>query len=130
MVITEYARSWENRELILAVVSAPENIANLDAIKSNMQRLADPRITDEDVAAQIIESQAAVTWLSYGVHGNEISSTDAAQANTEHLGLEAILLEADRTRTEKSAAAAEARLLVDEALLQLSNTLDIASEYS
>ena len=64
MVITEYARSWENRELILAVVSAPENIANLDAIKSNMQRLADPRITSESEAAQIIESQAAITWLS------------------------------------------------------------------
>lgn len=85
MMITEYARSWENRELILAVVSAPENIANLDAIKSNMQRLADPRITEGDVAAQIIESQAAVTWLSYGVHGNEISSTDAAMLTAYHL---------------------------------------------
>ena len=85
IMITEYARSWENRELILAVVSAPGNIANLDAIKSNMQRLADPRITDGDVAAQIIESQAAVTWLSYGVHGNEISSTDAAMLTAYHL---------------------------------------------
>ena len=85
MVITEYARSWENRELILAVVSAPENIANLDTIKSNMQRLADPRITSENEAAQIIETQAAVTWLSYGVHGNEISSTDAAMLTAYHL---------------------------------------------
>ena len=85
MMITEYARSWENRELILAVVSAPGNISNLDAIKSNMQRLADPRITEGDVAAQIIESQAAVTWLSYGVHGNEISSTDAAMLTAYHL---------------------------------------------
>ena len=85
MMITEYARSWENRELILAVVSAPGNIANLDAIKSNMQRLADPRITEGDVAVQIIESQAAVTWLSYGVHGNEISSTDAAMLTAYHL---------------------------------------------
>ena len=85
IMITEYARSWENRELILAVVSASGNIANLDAIKSNMQRLADPRITEGDVAAQIIESQAAVTWLSYGVHGNEISSTDAAMLTAYHL---------------------------------------------
>ena len=85
IMITEYARSWENRELILAVVSAPGNIENLDAIKSNMQRLADPRITEGDVAAQIIESQAAVTWLSYGVHGNEISSTDAAMLTAYHL---------------------------------------------
>jgi len=66
-------------------VSAPENIANLDAIKSNMQRLADPRITSEDDAEQIIASQPAVTWLSYGVHGNEISSTDAAMLTAYHL---------------------------------------------
>ena len=30
ITITEYARSWQNRELIYAVVSAPENISNLE----------------------------------------------------------------------------------------------------
>jgi len=85
MAITEYARSWQNRELIYAVVSAPENIRNLEAIKEGMQRLADPTATDEDEAAVIIADQPAITWLSYGVHGNEISSTDAAMLTAYHL---------------------------------------------
>ncbi len=85
MAITEYARSWQNRELIYAVVSAPENIRNLEAIKEGMQRLADPTATDEDEAAVIIANQPAITWLSYGVHGNEISSTDAAMLTAYHL---------------------------------------------
>lgn len=85
ITLTEYARSWENRELIYAVVSSAENIARLDSIQADMQRLADPRITDEDQAEQIIAAQPAVTWLSYGVHGNEISSTDAAMLTAYHL---------------------------------------------
>lgn len=85
MVITEYARTWENRALIYVAISAAENIANLENVKSGMQRLADPRLTSSNQAQQIIESQPAVTWLSYGVHGNEISSTDAAMLTAYHL---------------------------------------------
>ena len=36
-------------------------------------------------AADIIADQPAITWLSYGVHGNEISSTDAAMLTAYHL---------------------------------------------
>ncbi len=85
VVLQEYAQSWQGRKLIYAVISSPENIARLESIKGNMQRLADPRNTDEDDATAIIETQPAVTWLSYGVHGNEISSTDAAMLTAYHL---------------------------------------------
>lgn len=85
MRITEYATSWQGRELIYAVLSAADNIVDLDAVKTGMQRLADPATTDEQQAAAIIEDQPAVTWLSYGVHGNEISSTDAAMLTAYHL---------------------------------------------
>ena len=83
--LSEYARTWENRELIYAVISSPRNMANLDAVKAGMGRLADPASTDEDEAEGIIATQPAVTWLSYGVHGNEISSTDAAMLTAYHL---------------------------------------------
>ncbi len=83
--ITEYARSWQGRELVYVVISSSENMANLQGIKANMQRLADPRITSDGEAGEIIASQPAVTWLSYGVHGNEISSTDAAMLTAYHL---------------------------------------------
>ena len=50
-----------------------------------MQRLADPRATTRAEAEAIIADQPAITWLSYGVHGNEISSTDASMLTAYHL---------------------------------------------
>lgn len=80
-----YAESWEGRELIYVVISSPENMARIEDIKANMQRLSDPRETGQAAADAIIANQPAVTWLSYGVHGNEISSTDAAIMTAYHL---------------------------------------------
>jgi hypothetical protein len=83
--VASYAQSWEGRDLIYAVVSSKENMTRIDQIKSNMQRLADPRETTASEAREIIKNQPAVTWLSYGVHGNEISSTEAAMLTAYHL---------------------------------------------
>jgi hypothetical protein len=83
--VTRYAQSWEGRDLVYVVVTAAENMARIDAVKAGMQRLADPRQTTRAEAEEIIASQPAVTWLSYGVHGNEISSTDASMLTAYHL---------------------------------------------
>lgn len=83
--IVDYAESWEGRRLIYAVISSPENIRNLDDIKAGMNRLRSPKQTDADEARAIIAGQPAVTWLSYGVHGNEISSSEAAMMTAYHL---------------------------------------------
>lgn len=81
----DYAQSWEGRELIYAVVGAPEHVSQLREFASNMQKLADPRTTDKSEAKKLIESMPASVWLGYGVHGNEISSTDAAMVTAYHL---------------------------------------------
>ena len=39
----EYARSWEGRRLMYAVIASPDNIGRLDEIKASMQKLYDPR---------------------------------------------------------------------------------------
>jgi len=83
--VSRYAQSWEGRDLIYVVVSSAENMARIEDVKAGMQRLADPRQTTRAEAEEIITSQPAVTWLSYGVHGNEISSTDAAMLTAYHL---------------------------------------------
>ncbi len=85
ITLHRYAESWEGRELIYAVISSPRNMARIDDVKANMQRLADPRLTSSAQATSIIADQPAVTWLSYSVHGNEISSTDAAMMTAYHL---------------------------------------------
>ena len=83
--VHRYARTWEGRDLIYVVITSPENMTRIDEIKSGMQSLRNAGSTSGAQAASIIQSQPAVTWLSYGVHGNEISSSDAAMLTAYHL---------------------------------------------
>jgi hypothetical protein len=81
----EYARSWEGRELIYVAVSSRENIARLEEIGAGMRELSDPRRTPAGRADDLIAGLPAPIWLSYGVHGNEISSPEAALLSAYHL---------------------------------------------
>jgi hypothetical protein len=83
--VFEYGESWEGRKLIYAAVGSEANIRKLGEIKSAIQRVADPRKTPEAEARKLIAGLPAVVWLSYGVHGNEISSPDAALLTAYHL---------------------------------------------
>lgn len=75
--MVEYARSWEGRPLIYVVLTAPENMARLDSIQADLATIAAGRPGNG--------SALPVTWLAYGVHGNEISSTDASLMTAYHL---------------------------------------------
>ncbi|MGD9264388.1 MAG: M14 family metallopeptidase [Lysobacterales bacterium] len=83
--VAPYATSWEGRDLIYVVIASPENMARIDDIKANMQRLADPRKTTPAEAREIIATQPAITWIAYSIHGNEVSSTEAAMLTAYHL---------------------------------------------
>lgn len=83
--LVEYARTWENRPLYIFIVGAPERIAKLDEIKKGLQRLADPRGANTSDLDGLIKTLPVVTWLLHAVHGNEISSSDAALAEAHHL---------------------------------------------
>ena len=83
--VVEYARSWEDRELVNVFIGSVENIARMDEISAGMKRLADPRKTPAGEAHELIETLPAITWLAYGVHGNEISSPDASLLTAYHL---------------------------------------------
>jgi Zinc carboxypeptidase len=83
--LIEYARTWEGRPLHVLAIGAPERIANLDAIRRDLKRLADPRgLSAADIDA-LIARLPVVVWLMHAVHGNEISSSDAALAEAWHL---------------------------------------------
>jgi hypothetical protein len=83
--IFEYARTWEGRKLVYVAVGSEANIRRLDAIEAGMKKLADPRRTNQADAQKLIGELPAVIWLAYGVHGNEISSPDAALETAYHL---------------------------------------------
>ncbi len=83
--VFKYANSWEGRELVYAVVGTAEHIRSLETLANNTQALADPRITSEKEAKSLIKNLPTSVWLQYAVHGNEISSTDAALFTAYHL---------------------------------------------
>lgn len=75
----KYAETHEGRGLYYATITSAENQANLGRIKADNQRLADPRmLQDEAEAKRLMDSMPGIAWLAYCIHGDELSSTDAA----------------------------------------------------
>ena len=73
MKLEKYGETNEGRDLLLAFVSSPENMAKLDEIRKNNLRLTGIL---KDKAADI--TAPAIVWLSYNVHGNEASSSEVS----------------------------------------------------
>lgn len=74
MKLQQYGQTNEGRPLLLAFISSAENISNLENIRKNNLRLANLGL--DKMAAD--ENAPAIVWLSYNVHGNEPSSSEAA----------------------------------------------------
>lgn len=72
--LEQYGATNEGRPLLLAYIASKENISNLENIRKNNLRLAN---TGADKMAAS-EEAPAIVWLSYNVHGNEPSSSEAA----------------------------------------------------
>src|ERR1051325_6580649 len=83
--LIEYARTWEGRPLWLFIIGNPDRIAKLDQLKADIQRFGDPRRTSTGDGDRLAAQLPVVVWLMHGVHGNEISSSDAALAEAYHL---------------------------------------------
>jgi hypothetical protein len=81
----EYGKSWEGRRLFFAAIASESNLRRLDEIKAGMKKISDPRVTGAAAAKPLLDSLPAVINLAYGVHGNEISSPDAAMMTAYHL---------------------------------------------
>jgi len=76
--LVRFGETWEGRALYYLVITSPENHARMDEIRAGIRRLADPRVLTEVEAEALIAELPVIVWLSHSVHGNEISSTDAA----------------------------------------------------
>jgi hypothetical protein len=71
----QYGETNEGRPLVVAFVSDPANMQQLESIRLNNLRLAN-MVKDNTAVAE--EGSPAIVWLSYNVHGNETSSSEAA----------------------------------------------------
>ena len=72
--VEKYGETNEGRPLLLAYIASHENFANLENIRKNNLRLSNTAL--DKMAAS--EDAPVIVWLSYNVHGNEPSSSEAA----------------------------------------------------
>ncbi|WMN11904.1 M14 family metallopeptidase [Marivirga salinae] len=79
IILKKYGETYEGRPLYYAVISSSENIANLDEIQN--QNVAQTGLNGELNGA----AEKAVVWLSYNIHGNEASSTEASMKTAYEL---------------------------------------------
>ncbi|MDT0645270.1 M14 family metallopeptidase [Zunongwangia sp. F260] len=68
-----YGETYERRALTYAIISSEENLKNLESIRKN--HLENAGLLNRENTS---DNQKAIVWLSYNVHGNEASSTEAA----------------------------------------------------
>lgn len=74
------AKTHEGRDILMLTISSPENLARIDEIKAAHLALSDPNSNQE-----VTDDMPVVTWLNYGVHGAEVSSTDSSMAVAYYL---------------------------------------------
>lgn len=74
VTITQFAKTYEGRPLVLLTITSPENHANIDQIKQNQLALID---TDQSGDIDI-QNQPVVTYIGHSIHGNEPSGANAS----------------------------------------------------
>lgn len=68
VVLKEYGKTYERRPLFIAYFSTADNIKSLEKIRqAHLKSVAGEN-----------NSEKAIVWLSYNVHGNEAASTEAS----------------------------------------------------
>ena len=82
--VEEIGVSNERRTMRIYIVSTPENIARLDAIKADLARIADPRGATPAQLDAVIARTPAVVWFSGSVHGDEVPGFEASMQLLYH----------------------------------------------
>ena len=78
VTLTTYGQTHEGRALRFLTITSRENHDRLERIKADNAKLADPRDLSDGEARRLVERQPGVAWMAYAIHGDELSSTDAA----------------------------------------------------
>ncbi len=77
----EYGETYEGHTLYYLLVTSEDNMSNISSIKDGHELISDPRkLKSKGEADRLIDDLPAVVWAGYGIHGDELSSTDAAIA--------------------------------------------------
>jgi hypothetical protein len=76
--VEEIGRTPEKRVMRAYIVSSPQNITRLDAIRADLDRIADPRGASQSELDAIVARTPAVLMFSGSVHGDEVPGFEAS----------------------------------------------------
>jgi len=86
VTLTAYGQTHEGRKLYYLTITSEANHKRLDRIKTDNAKLSDPRkLNEPGQGNRLVKTLPAVAWLNYSIHGDELSSTDAALYIIYHL---------------------------------------------
>ncbi|MDP9372389.1 MAG: M14 family metallopeptidase [Chloroflexota bacterium] len=71
----ELGPATEGQPFVMATIAAPETLADLERYRDIGRRLADPRITSEAEAEELIRAGKTVVLLTCSIHSTEVGST-------------------------------------------------------
>jgi hypothetical protein len=78
IVVRELGKSTEGRPFIAAWISSADTIKNLDQYREIQAKLADPRKTTPEEAAQLTKQGKTIVMITCSIHSTEIASTHSA----------------------------------------------------
>jgi len=74
MSVQEFGTTYEHRPMMLLTVTSPDNLGNLESIRTRHLQLSDPAAS----ASLKTDEMPVVVWMGYSVHGNEPSGSNAS----------------------------------------------------
>ncbi|MCH7744830.1 MAG: peptidase M14 [Chloroflexi bacterium] len=82
----EIGKTTEGNPFLMAIISSPENLANLKRYQAIQSRLADPRtIRDEHEADELIAEGKAVVAITCSIHSTEVGASQMSMLAAYHL---------------------------------------------
>ena len=76
--VVEMGKTTDGNPFILAVISSPENLGNLEHLRQINLKIADPRGLDETQVKELMKEGRAVICQSMSLHASEIGGTQMA----------------------------------------------------
>ena len=77
--LMEYGRTNEDRPLLLAYISSPDNLVNIEDIREK-------HLASIGAMEGTAGNDKAIVWLSFGVHGNEAGASESSMNTIYQLG--------------------------------------------
>ena len=88
IILEERGKTTEDLDFVLALISSPENLANLDRYRTIQHKLANPQEHDLMELERLAQEGKAVVMISCNIHSTEVASSQMSMELAYQLATE------------------------------------------